>query len=87
MSIRVDIGWLLATGLLSLRVAAATMLAPVFGPAQIPGTARVLLTLALSAMLVAALPAAAAPAINSVPGLTAAALGELIIGAGLSFDF
>src|SRR5882724_8307522 len=87
MSIRVDIGWLLATGLLSLRVAAATMLAPVFGPAQIPGTARVLLTLALSAMLVAALPAAAAPAINSVPGLTAAALGELIIGAGLSFGF
>ncbi len=39
MSIRFDIGWLLATGLLSVRVAAATMLAPVFGPAQIPGTA------------------------------------------------
>jgi flagellar biosynthetic protein FliR len=78
MSIRVDIGWLLATGLLSVRVAAATMLAPVFGPTQVPGTVRV--------MIVAALPTAA-PAINSVPGLTAAALGELIIGASLSFGF
>ena len=29
----------------------------------------------------------AAPAINSVPGLTVAALGELIIGASLSFGF
>jgi flagellar biosynthetic protein FliR len=86
MSIRVDIGWLLATGLLSVRVGAATMLAPVFGPAQVPGTVRVLVTLALSAMIVAALPAPT-PAINSMPGLTVAALGELIIGASLSFGF
>lgn len=86
MSIRFDIGWLLATGLLSLRVAAATMLAPVFGPTQVPGAARVIFTLALSAMIVAALPAPE-PGINSVPALTAAAVSELIIGAGLSFGF
>jgi flagellar biosynthetic protein FliR len=86
MSIRFDIGWLLATGLLSVRVAAATMLAPVFGPTQIPGTVRVIITLALSAMIVAALPTPA-PAINSVPELTAAAIIELIIGASLSFGF
>jgi len=86
MSLRFDIGWLVATGLLSVRVAAATMLAPVFGPTQIPATARVIITLALSAMIVAALPISA-PEINSVPALTAAALSELTIGASLSFGF
>lgn len=86
MLLRVDIGWLIATGLLSLRVAAATVLAPVFGPTQIPGTVRVFLALALSAMLVATLPVPTS-SITSMAGLGAAALSELLIGASLSFGF
>jgi flagellar biosynthesis protein FliR len=89
MSLRVDIGWLLATLLLSVRVAAAMMLAPVFGPTQIPGTVRVLLSLSIGVAIVAALPDAPAlpDALGSTPRLAAAALGELVIGASLSFGF
>jgi flagellar biosynthetic protein FliR len=89
MTLRIDTGWLIATLLLSVRVAAATALAPVLGPAQIPGTARVLLALGLAAMIIAALPATTvdANAVASLGTLTAAALVELFIGASLSFGF
>jgi len=89
MSVRVDIGWLLATLLLSVRVAAATMLAPVFGPSQVPGTVRVLLSLGIAAAIVAALPAVPTSdnPLDSTPHLAVAALSELLIGASLSFGF
>lgn len=89
MSLRVDIGWLLATLLLSLRVAAATVLAPVFGPSQVPGTVRVLLSLAIAAAIVAALPSVPTldNPLDSTPRLAVAALSELLIGASLSFGF
>jgi flagellar biosynthetic protein FliR len=89
MTLHVDTAWLLTTLLLSLRIAAATMLAPVLGPAQIPATARVVLAMTLALLLVAALPtppAATAP-FNTLTGLAGAALVELVIGASLSFGF
>ena len=91
MALRVDIGWLVATLLLSARVAGATVLAPVFGPVQVPAIARVALAFALAAMLVAALPIPAvaiqdAPLASSVQ-LAIAMLSELFIGAGIAFGF
>jgi flagellar biosynthetic protein FliR len=89
MTLRVDIGWLLATLLLSVRVAAATALAPVLGPTQIPGVMRVFIALALGAMLMTAVPVTttAMTAVSSLGTLAAAALVELFIGASLSFGF
>ena len=90
MTLHVDTAWLLSTLLLSLRIAAATMLAPVFGPTQIPGQVRVIFAMTLAVLLVAALPAVAptsAQAFDSIAGLIGAAAVELVIGASLSFGF
>ncbi|HEY4211191.1 MAG TPA: flagellar biosynthetic protein FliR [Steroidobacteraceae bacterium] len=86
MTLRVDIGWLLATLLLSVRVAAATALAPVFGPDGIPGTVRVALAVGLSVAVVSALPVAPV-AIASLAQLGVAALVEALIGLSLTFGF
>jgi len=86
MTLRVDMAWLLGTLLLSARVAAATMLTPVFGPAQIPGPVRVLVSLALAAFLVLAVPVAPTD-IGSTTDLAVATLSELIVGASLAFGF
>jgi flagellar biosynthesis protein FliR len=89
MTLHVDTAWLLTTLLLSLRIAAATMLAPVLGPTQIPATARVVFSLTLAVLLVATLPATGAvtTAFDSMTGLLGAAAVELVIGASLSFGF
>jgi flagellar biosynthetic protein FliR len=89
MTLAFDTGWLLATLLLSARVAGATALAPVLGPTQIPRTARVMLAVTLGAMLVSALPSVTtdAAAIDSAAMLSAAMLVELFIGASLSLGF
>jgi flagellar biosynthesis protein FliR len=86
MTLRIDMAWLLATLLLSARVAAATMLTPVFGPAQIPGPVRVMIALGLAAFLVLAVPVAPT-GILTATGLAVATLGELIVGASLAFGF
>lgn len=87
MSLRVDIGWLIATLLVSVRVASATMIAPVLGPTRIPAAARVLLVIGLSAFIVAASPAATLAAPMSALALAVAALGEVIYGLAFSFGF
>ena len=56
MSVTLDIGWLLATLLVSTRIAAAMAFAPVLGPTQIPATVRVFLALTLGALLVSVMP-------------------------------
>jgi flagellar biosynthesis protein FliR len=86
MSLTVDTRWLLAALLVSIRVASATMLVPVLGPAQIPGAAKVVFTLALSAMLVSVVPVGTA-SIDSVFGLLGAAAGEIVLGAAFAFGF
>jgi flagellar biosynthesis protein FliR len=87
MSLRIDIGWLIATLLVSARVAAATMIAPVLGPTQIPATARIVLVIGLSAFIVAALPITAASMPMNVFALAAAALSEVIYGLAFAFGF
>jgi flagellar biosynthetic protein FliR len=86
VSFTVDIGWLTATLLLSARVAGATMLAPVLGPAQIPAMSRVALTLALSAMIAALIPATSALP-QSASELALGLAAELLLGATFSFGF
>jgi flagellar biosynthetic protein FliR len=86
MVLRLDLGWLLATLLVWLRVTAATVLAPVFGPTQIPASVRMVLALGISAMIVAALPVKP-PQIESAVALAMASCAELVIGASLSFGF
>jgi flagellar biosynthetic protein FliR len=86
MMLHVDLAWLFAAMLLSLRAAAAVGLAPVLGPTQIPGPIRAFLALALGAFLASVLPVMPAP-ITSLSQLALAALTELIVGASLSFGF
>jgi flagellar biosynthesis protein FliR len=87
VSLRVDIGWLIATLLVSVRVASATIVAPVLGPSQIPAPARVALVLALSACIVAGVPAATSAAPTDIFVLIAAALGEIVYGLAFAFGF
>lgn len=86
MTLRIDLAWLLGTLLLSARVAAATMLTPMFGPTQIPGPVRAFIALMLSAFLVLAVPTGAPPVVSAL-GLGAAMIGELVLGASLAFGF
>jgi flagellar biosynthetic protein FliR len=87
VSLRVDIGWLIATLLVSVRVASATIVAPVLGPSQIPAPARVALVLALSACIVAGVPVATSAAPTDIFALIAAALGEIVYGLAFAFGF
>ena len=86
MTLRIDTVWLIGTLLLAARVAAATMLTPIFGPTQIPGPVRVMISLALAAFLVLAVPVTLPP-IETATDLAVATLGELLIGASLAFGF
>lgn len=87
MSLHIDIGWLVASLLVSARVAGATMIAPVLGPTQIPAMARVILVIGLSAFIVAALPVTAINVPMNVFALAAAALGEVVYGLAFAFGF
>ncbi|MET0658641.1 MAG: flagellar biosynthetic protein FliR [Steroidobacteraceae bacterium] len=87
MSISIDIGWLLATLLIGVRVTSAFMLVPVLGPAQIPPVAKIVLVLTLSAMLVSYLPATTLNVDWGVAGLAVAAAGEAFVGAAFAFGF
>src|SRR5262245_57563228 len=85
MTLTIDIGWLAAVLLASLRVAAAVALTPVLGPSSIPAPARVVVVLVLAAFIVSALPVVTAP--TDLAGLVVGALGEVMIGASLAFGF
>jgi len=91
VALHVDIAWLAAVLLLATRVAGATVLIPIFGPVEVPGTVRVTLAVALAAALVsgiAGLPtAAAAASLASAGSLAVAMLSELVIGAAFAFGF
>jgi flagellar biosynthesis protein FliR len=87
VSLHIDIGWLMASLLVTARVAGATMIAPVLGPTQIPAMARVVLVIGLSAFIVAALPITATQVPDNVFALAAAALGEVVYGLAFAFGF
>lgn len=85
MSLRFDIGWLLAVLLVSIRVTGSLVLAPVLGPASIPAPARALVMISLSALLVAVVPIS--PVLLDVSQLVVAAAAEAVIGGSLAFGF
>lgn len=86
MSLRIDIGWLVTALLLSIRFGAATLIAPVLGPTQIPAVVRVILSLAFGSFLAAALPIQ--PLVpESMAQLVVAAAGELFLGFVFAFGF
>jgi flagellar biosynthetic protein FliR len=86
MTVNLDLSWLITAALLSVRVAAATMLTAVLGPTELPGLVRVLIALSLGALLASSVSVAAVPAVSIVPFVIACA-GELIIGAALAGGF
>lgn len=86
MDITLDATWLIATLLLSVRVAAATALTAVFGPAQVPASVRVLIAITLAAVLAAAY-AGGTEIPRSVVDLGVACAVEAVIGAAFALGF
>lgn len=86
MTLRLDMAWLIATLLVTVRVVAATSLTAVLGPTQIPAPARVILVLALSALLISAT-SIPGTAIASLAALLSAIAGEVMIGVAFAFGF
>jgi flagellar biosynthesis protein FliR len=86
MSVRIDIGWLLATLLVSTRIAAALAFAPMLGPSQIPAPVRVLLAFAVGALMVSIAPVPAV-ATDSIIALGVAMLHEAVLGLAFAFGF
>jgi flagellar biosynthetic protein FliR len=81
-----DAAWLTTVLLLSIRVAAATMVTSVFGPAQIPAPVRVLIALVLGTLL-ASVPGALSVVPQTPVGLAAAGAIEVAIGAAFALGF
>lgn len=79
-------GWVIATLLLSLRLAPVLTFAPPFTLVRLPPLVRVLLGLGLSSVMAAALPIGATPPAEPGP-LAAAATRELILGATFVLAF
>ena len=73
------VGWLIATVLLSLRIAPVLAFAPPFTLVRTPALVRVLLALGLSGLMVGALPEMGPPPTEAGPLLSAAAR-ELLLG-------
>jgi flagellar biosynthetic protein FliR len=86
VSLRIDISWLIATLLLGIRITAATMLVPVFGPTRVPVPARVLIVMGLSAFMVAVLGVPQRISLDLLSLILAAGI-EVLIGAAFAFGF
>jgi flagellar biosynthetic protein FliR len=85
MNITADISWLISILLLAIRLGAVFLLTPILAVTQAPARFRLLFVLALSALLVSALPAVSFEQTITISNLIKAALQELIIGAGMAF--
>jgi flagellar biosynthetic protein FliR len=86
MTVSLDLGWLMAAVLLSVRVAAATAFSAVLGPVSLPGSVRVLLAAGLGVLLASAT-GAVAPVAGSVIAFTVGCIREIVIGAALGAGF
>lgn len=91
MTFHIDLAWLASVLLLAARVAGATVLIPIYGPVDVPGSVRVILAVAIAATLVSGLAglsaAAAVASLTSTGSLAIAMLSEVVIGATFSFGF
>jgi len=86
MSLNVDMTWLVAVMLVTLRLGAVMLMSPVFNFISLPLQVRVALTLALAALLVTGVGTARLGSIpNTLDGLAQSAVAELLIGTLLAF--
>lgn len=85
MSVSIDASWALAVLLASVRMTALVMFAPLLGGSNAPLPARLLLVLALTALMLPALRTQAAAVPATAWGVAAAATVELVIGAAMGF--
>jgi flagellar biosynthetic protein FliR len=87
MSIHLQLAWLAMIVLASMRMTALLLFTPVLGGANVPVQARVVMLLAFTALMLAALPTAthgqALP--NNVPAIALSGLTELLIGTAMAF--
>lgn len=85
MQLHVESAWIATVILVSIRLGAVFVMAPVFGSVQMPIRVRAMIVLALSATIVSAMDASALSLATTVGDLVLAAFAELFIGALLSF--
>jgi flagellar biosynthetic protein FliR len=85
MRISLDIGWLLTTVLIALRLGVALVLTPVLAFGSVPRRFRVIFVFSLAALLAAATGTRAAPGAQDVAGFAGMAATEAILGALLAF--
>jgi flagellar biosynthetic protein FliR len=86
MRLSIDVAWLLAAMLATLRIGGMLMFTSVLGFSTLPAQIRVLLVLTLATTIFAALPASAARVdVSSLLELALAAVRELTLGVALAF--
>lgn len=85
MSVTLEIAWILAVALVALRIGTIFILTPLFSFGGIPANVRVLLVMALAAIMVAAGNAQMLRMPASLGQLVLAGLSELVFGALLAF--
>jgi flagellar biosynthetic protein FliR len=85
MSINIDPGWMISVFLVALRIGVLLMMSPVFTSVNGLVAVRVLLTLMLSATLVAGLHVQPAPLATGLGALMLAAMTELAVGGAMAF--
>lgn len=85
MRAALDIGWLLTTVLIALRLGVALVLTPVLAFGSVPRRFRVIFVFAFAALLAAATGTRAAPGAQDVAGFAGMAAAEAMLGALLGF--
>lgn len=85
MQISIDAGWAVAVFLVSLRLGFLLLLSPIFSGLAAPAAPRVLLTLALAALLVSGGDVRPALPDYTLGRLVQGALGEAVVGITLAF--
>lgn len=84
-ALQVDLRWLTLALLASIRVAAATAFIPVFGATSMPLLVRTTWVLAVSGLLIAALPVGQGALPTDVIALGVAGVFEMLVGGSLAF--
>ncbi|MGH8446670.1 MAG: flagellar biosynthetic protein FliR [Solimonas sp.] len=86
MTVSIDTAWILAAVLATLRIGGTLMFTSVLGFSSVPTQIRLLLVLALSLSIFAALPVTIpAGGFHGLLDLTLAALNEITLGAAMAF--
>lgn len=85
MQVNLDQGWAMAVFLVALRIGTLLLMSPIFSGLGTLVTVRVLLTLGLSALLVAGMGPALPPMPLGLGAVVLAAMGEVVVGAIMAF--